>query len=175
MARAFIACGFNLNAIFTPFERQVGDSLCSTMYCLSPMALISESSYESSYHFLGTELRADTRTPTVLCGHIPSVSVLPNLSVCGETKTNGLNIETPASLLAHNASDLHRLLKETGANVKLILAGHLHHLEQIQIDGSLLYQWRRDLRELVEGNTYGLPGGLSGARSGQRRPSRGRL
>jgi 3',5'-cyclic-AMP phosphodiesterase len=85
--------------------------------------------------FLRSELRADSQTPTVLCGHIPSVSVLPNLSICGETKTAGTNIETPASLLTHNASDLHRVLNETKANVKLVLAGHLHHLEQIQIDG----------------------------------------
>src|ERR1700722_5541063 len=85
--------------------------------------------------FLGTELRTDSKTPTLLCGHIPSVSVLPNLSVCGETKTQGATIETPAALLAHNASDLHHLLNETRANVKLVLAGHLHHLEQIQIDG----------------------------------------
>jgi 3',5'-cyclic-AMP phosphodiesterase len=27
------------------------------------------------------------------------------------------------------------VLNETKANVKLVLAGHLHHLEQIQIDG----------------------------------------
>ena len=90
---------------------------------------------EEQLSFLRTELGADSQTPTVLCGHIPSVSVLPNLSVCGETKTDGPNLETPASLLAHNASDLHKVLRETEANIRLILAGHLHHLEQIQIDG----------------------------------------
>jgi 3',5'-cyclic-AMP phosphodiesterase len=90
---------------------------------------------EEQLAFLRTELRTDSQTPTVLCGHIPSVSVLPNLSVCGETKTKGATIETPASLLAHNASDLHHLLNDTKANVKLVLAGHLHHLEEIQIDG----------------------------------------
>jgi 3',5'-cyclic-AMP phosphodiesterase len=90
---------------------------------------------EEQLSFLRTELQTDSQTPTVLCGHIPSVSVLPNLSVCGETKTDGRNIETPASLIARNAGDLHHVLNETRANVKLILAGHLHHLEQIQIDG----------------------------------------
>jgi 3',5'-cyclic-AMP phosphodiesterase len=85
--------------------------------------------------FLRTELQTDPRTPTVLCGHIPSVSVLPNLSVCGKTTTIGANFETPASLVAHNAADLHRVFNETKANVKLVCAGHLHHLEQIQIDG----------------------------------------
>jgi 3',5'-cyclic-AMP phosphodiesterase len=90
---------------------------------------------EEQLAFLRTELRTDSQMPTLLCGHIPSVSVLPNLSVCGETKTNGANFETPAALVAHNAADLHNVLNETKANVKLVLAGHLHHLEQIQIDG----------------------------------------
>jgi 3',5'-cyclic AMP phosphodiesterase CpdA len=85
--------------------------------------------------FLRTELQTDSQTPTLLCGHIPSVSVLPNLGVCGQTRTKGADIETPDSLLAHNASDLRRVWVETKANLKLVLAGHLHHLEQIQIDG----------------------------------------
>jgi Icc protein len=90
---------------------------------------------EEQLAFLRTELSMDAQVPTLLCGHIPSVSVLPNLKVCGETKTSGTSIVTPASLLADNASDLHSVIKETKANVKLVLAGHLHHLEQIQIDG----------------------------------------
>jgi Icc protein len=90
---------------------------------------------EEQLSFLQTELQSDSQTPTILCGHIPSVSVLPNLSICGETKIDGPNFETPASLLAHNASALHNVLNGSKANVKLILAGHLHHLEQIQIDG----------------------------------------
>jgi 3',5'-cyclic-AMP phosphodiesterase len=91
---------------------------------------------EEQLSFLRSELRTDPQIPTVLCGHIPSVSVLPNLSLCGETRTTGAMIETPAALLAHNASALHAVLNETKANVKLVLAGHLHHLEQIQIDGA---------------------------------------
>jgi 3',5'-cyclic-AMP phosphodiesterase len=90
---------------------------------------------EEQLAFLRTELGTDSQIPTLLCGHIPSVSVLPNLGICGETKTKGANIETPASLLAHNTSDLHDVLNATKANVKLVLAGHLHHLEQTQIDG----------------------------------------
>jgi 3',5'-cyclic-AMP phosphodiesterase len=90
---------------------------------------------EEQLSFLRSELQTDSQTPTVLCGHIPSVSVLPNLGICGEAKNAGASIQTPASLLAHNASDLHKILNETKANVKLVLAGHLHHLEQIQVDG----------------------------------------
>jgi Icc protein len=90
---------------------------------------------EEQLEFLRNELRTDSQMPTILCGHIPSVSVLPNLSVCGKVKATGANIETPGSLLTRNASELHNVLSETTANVKLVLAGHLHHLEQIQIDG----------------------------------------
>jgi 3',5'-cyclic-AMP phosphodiesterase len=90
---------------------------------------------EEQLAFLRSELQSDSQLPTILCGHIPSISVLPNLGVCGETKTSGANFETPAALVARNASDLHSVLNETKANVKLVLAGHLHHLEQIQIDG----------------------------------------
>ena len=85
--------------------------------------------------FLRDELTADPGTPTILCGHIPSVSVLPNLTVIGETKDSGTNIETPASLVAHNTAKLHSIIADTKANVKAVFAGHLHHLEQIQVDG----------------------------------------
>jgi 3',5'-cyclic-AMP phosphodiesterase len=90
---------------------------------------------QEQLEFLRSELHTDSQVPTILCGHIPSVSVLTDLGICGETKTVGANIETPTSLLAHNASDLHNVLSETKANVKLVLAGHLHHLEEIRIDG----------------------------------------
>ncbi|HEY2122274.1 MAG TPA: metallophosphoesterase [Chthoniobacterales bacterium] len=85
--------------------------------------------------FLRDELTADPGTPTILCGHIPSVSVLPNLTVIGETKDSGTNIETPASLVVHNTAKLHSVITDTKANVKAVFAGHLHHLEQIQVDG----------------------------------------
>jgi 3',5'-cyclic-AMP phosphodiesterase len=116
---------------------------------------------EEQLTFLRTELRADSQTPTLLCGHIPSVSVLPNLSVCGETKTQGANIETPAALLAHNASDLHHVLNETKANVKLVLAGHLHHLEQIQIDGVSFINGGAICGNWWEGAQMGCPEGFT--------------
>src|SRR6478672_720591 len=92
---------------------------------------------EEQLAFLRTELLANSPVPTVICGHIPSVSVLPNLGLCGQTKTQGTNIETPDSLIARNALALQNVLRETKANVKLVFAGHLHHLEQIQIDDVL--------------------------------------
>jgi 3',5'-cyclic-AMP phosphodiesterase len=85
--------------------------------------------------FLRTELATDPGTPTILVGHIPSVSVLPSLGEAGRTIDRATVIETPASLVAHNAVQLRDVLVGTRANVRAVLAGHLHHLEQIQIDG----------------------------------------
>jgi len=85
--------------------------------------------------FLRDELTTDTQTPTILCGHIPPVSVLPNLTGGTETKDNGAKIETPSSLVVHNTAQLYSIIIETKANVKALFAGHLHHLEQIQVDG----------------------------------------
>ena len=85
--------------------------------------------------FLRTELATDPGAPTILVGHIPSVSVLPSLGEAGKTTDRVTVIETPASLVAHNAVQLRDVLVDTRANVRAVLAGHLHHLEQIQIDG----------------------------------------
>lgn len=90
---------------------------------------------EEQLAFLRTELGTRPQTPTLICGHIPSVSVLPSLSVTGVARSEGTNIMTPASLVARNTADLRKALADTKANVKLVLAGHLHHLEQIQVDG----------------------------------------
>jgi 3',5'-cyclic-AMP phosphodiesterase len=88
---------------------------------------------EEQLAFLRSELKKQTEKPTVLCGHIPSFSVLPSLT--GLNKMEGVTIRTPASLVTHNADALLQIIAETNANVKIVLAGHLHHLEQIQIDG----------------------------------------
>jgi Icc protein len=90
---------------------------------------------EQGLAFLRGELEAHPQAPTVICTHIPPVSVLPNLNICGTVQAVGTQLETPASLVVSNAGDLHRVLVETTANVKLVLAGHLHHLEQIEVDG----------------------------------------
>jgi 3',5'-cyclic-AMP phosphodiesterase len=88
---------------------------------------------EEQLAFVRSELSGHTQIPTILCGHIPSISVLPSLN--GPSKMEGASIRTPASLIVHNAAALRQLIVESGANVKMFLAGHLHHLEQIQVDG----------------------------------------
>jgi 3',5'-cyclic-AMP phosphodiesterase len=88
---------------------------------------------EEQLGFLRSELNRQAQKPTVLCGHIPSFSVLPGLN--GWNKIDGVTIKTPASLAAHNAVALLQVFAETNANVKIVVAGHLHHLEEIHVDG----------------------------------------
>ena len=90
---------------------------------------------EQELSFLRGELEAHRQVPTVVCTHIPTVSILPNLNVIGSVQAAGARIETPASLVVSNARDLHRAFVESKADVRLVLGGHLHHLEQIEVDG----------------------------------------
>jgi 3',5'-cyclic-AMP phosphodiesterase len=83
--------------------------------------------------FLQHALRANPEKPTIIAHHIPAVSVLPNLA--GLAKVNGSNLEVGSSLIARNTKALLDIVHGTGANLRLVLAGHLHHQEQIIVDG----------------------------------------
>jgi Icc protein len=71
--------------------------------------------------------------PTIMACHIPAVSVFPALA--GISKLNGSNIETASSLVSRNSKSLTDIIHDAAANVKLVLAGHLHHQERIDSDG----------------------------------------
>ena len=83
--------------------------------------------------FLKHEIAAASGRPLALCGHIPSVSVFP--TIAGAAKLVGAKIETPTTLVADNTKVLLDAVKEAQGNLKLVLAGHLHHFEQIDLDG----------------------------------------
>ncbi|MBV9878710.1 MAG: metallophosphoesterase [Verrucomicrobia bacterium] len=83
--------------------------------------------------FVQSELQKESSKPTVLACHIPAVSVFPALS--GISKLNGSNIETASSLVSRNSKSLTDIIHGSAANVKLVLAGHLHHQERIDSDG----------------------------------------
>jgi Icc protein len=88
---------------------------------------------QEQLQFLRGDLAAAAGRPSVICGHIPCVSILP--TVAGLAKIAGRNIETPVSLVAANTRALLDIITTPNANVKLLLAGHLHHLEQVTVDG----------------------------------------
>ena len=105
---------------------------------LDDVAAHPDGSYNGEYadeqlQFLRSDIAAAGGRPTVLCGHIPSVSIMP--TVAGLAKFAGKNIETPGSLVACNTRALLDVITAPHANVKLMLAGHLHHLEKLAVDG----------------------------------------
>jgi 3',5'-cyclic-AMP phosphodiesterase len=83
--------------------------------------------------FVQSELQKESSKPTIVACHIPAVSVFPALA--GISKLNGSNIETASSLVSRNSKSLTDIIHGTAANVKLVLAGHLHHQERIDSDG----------------------------------------
>lgn len=82
--------------------------------------------------FLRRDLTENRARPTVICGHIPSVSAFPIYA--GLAHTVGANIEVSAAEIATNTPALLEVITQTKANVRLVLAGHLHHLERIDLD-----------------------------------------
>lgn len=105
---------------------------------LDDVALKPDGSYagefpEDQIAFLKQEMAAAAGRPVLLCGHIPTVSVFP--TVAGLAKLAGAKIETPSSLVATNTKTMLDTVNEAHGNLKLVLAGHLHHFEQVDLDG----------------------------------------
>lgn len=83
--------------------------------------------------FLRADLAAHAGEPTVIGCHIPAVSVLPALA--GLAKSLGANVRAPSSLVAQDPKLFMDTIRDSKAKVKLVLSGHLHHLEQTEVDG----------------------------------------
>lgn len=83
--------------------------------------------------FLRADLAAHADQPTVIGCHIPAVSVLP--AMAGIAKSLGANVHTPSSLVAKDPKLFLDTIRDAKARVKLVLSGHLHHLEQTEVDG----------------------------------------
>jgi Icc protein len=83
--------------------------------------------------FVQSELKAHNEKPTVIAGHVPTVSVFAKLA--GFAKFLETNFKMPSSLISRNGKSLVNVIRNSKANVKLVLAGHLHHQERIGIDG----------------------------------------
>ena len=83
--------------------------------------------------FVQSELNAHNEKPTVIAGHIPTVSVFGKLA--GFAKFVGTNFQSRSSMVSRNGKTLVNLIRNSRANVKLVLAGHLHYQERMDIDG----------------------------------------
>src|ERR1700733_2643726 len=82
--------------------------------------------------FVQSELKAYKEKPTVIASHVPTVSAFATLA--GFAKFLETNFKMPSSLTSRNGKSLVNVIRNSKANVKLVLAGHLHHQERIEID-----------------------------------------
>jgi Icc protein len=83
--------------------------------------------------FVQSELRAHKEKPTVIASHIPTVSAFGTLAAFARFVQT--NFKRPPSLISRNGKRLVNLIHSSEANVKLVLAGHLHHQERMEIGG----------------------------------------
>jgi hypothetical protein len=122
-----------------------------------------EGSYKGEYAeeqlaFLRSTFSEHPEIPTVICGHIPAFSVLPVLNGSGSVAEG--TIRMPTSAVCDNASALRRVIMETGANVKIVLAGHLHHMEEIRLDGISFFNAGAICGNWWKGKQMGCPEGF---------------
>ena len=105
------------------------------------------------------QLQKESSQPTIVACHIPAVSVFPALA--GATKLNGSNIETASSLVSQNTKSLTDIIHGAGANVKLVLAGHLHHQERGDTDGICYLNGGAVCVNWWKGANHGCPEGFN--------------
>ena len=122
-----------LPRLYYAFEKQGWRFIILDDVWLNP-----DSSYYAEYKadqldFVQSELKAHKEKPTIIAGHIPTVSGFGTLVGFARFVETGLT-RHPA-LISRNGKKLVNLIRDSGANVKLVLAGHLHHQERMEIDG----------------------------------------
>jgi 3',5'-cyclic-AMP phosphodiesterase len=98
----------------------------------------ADGSYYAEYKadqldFLQGELKADKQIPTVIASHIPTVSPFGTLAAFA--KFVQTHFRRRPALVSRNGQNLINTIRHSGAKVKLVLAGHLHHQERLEIDG----------------------------------------
>jgi hypothetical protein len=127
---------------------------------------------EEQLAFLRAELQTDSQMPTVICGHIPSVSVLPSPEYLREDENQ--RSEYRDSSRSGSAQCL-RFAPGTQRDQGKGKTCPGRSPASSGADSNrrrFVSQRRCDLWELVEGSTNGLPGGFCSARSASRRHCR---
>jgi Icc protein len=105
---------------------------------LDDVSLNPDGSYYAEYQadqldFVQSELNANKEKPTVIASHIPTVSPFGTLAAFARFVET--NFQRRPSLVSRNGKTLVNLIRHSKANVRLVLAGHLHHQERIEVDG----------------------------------------
>jgi Icc protein len=122
-----------LPRLYYSFEKQGWRFIILDDVCLNPDGSYYAEYKADQFDFVQSELKADNEKPTVIAGHVPTVSPFGTLAAFA--RFVGTNFQRRPSLVSRNGGTLVNLIRHSGANVKLVLAGHLHHQERIEIDG----------------------------------------
>ena len=97
-------------------------------------------------------LRVDKDTPIVISVHIPFVTAI------NQFQPGPLGVNDPATAVTGNAREVLNLFEEH--NLKLVLQGHLHYLEDISIGGIHFITGGAICARWWEGPNYGLEEGF---------------
>jgi 3',5'-cyclic-AMP phosphodiesterase len=122
-----------LPRLYYSFEKQGWRFIVLDDVCLNPDGSFYGQYPADQLDFLQSELKAHKEKPTVIAGHVPTVSVFGRLA--GFARFVEMGFQRRPSLVSRNGKRLVNLIHNSGANVKLVLAGHLHHQERMEIDG----------------------------------------
>lgn len=87
--------------------------------------------FDDELLFLKADLDAHRNTPTIICTHIPVMSLYPTGLLLAHSSEPQYHL--PKNLVCTNANDLLQDLPRH--NVRAILSGHLHHFERIEMNG----------------------------------------
>jgi 3',5'-cyclic-AMP phosphodiesterase len=109
--------------------------------------------------FVQSELKTHKDKPTVIAGHIPAVSPFGTLAAFARLVET--NFQRRPSLVSRNGKALMNTIRHAGANVKLVLAGHLHHQERLEIDGVCYLNGGAICGNWWKGSVMGCPEGFN--------------
>ncbi len=87
--------------------------------------------FDDELRFLQADLDAHRSQPTLVCAHIPPVSNLPLGMVMAHAVAH--REAPPKNLVCTNGEDL--VADLPGHSIRAVLAGHLHFLERIELNG----------------------------------------
>jgi 3',5'-cyclic-AMP phosphodiesterase len=131
---------------------------------LDDVCLNSDGNYYAEYKadqldFVRSELSAHKEKPTIIVNHIPTFSLFGKL--VGFARSVESNFKRRPSLVSRNGQSLVNAIRNSGANVKLVLAGHLHHQERMEIDGVSYLNGGAICGNWWKGPMFGCPEGFN--------------
>ncbi len=113
--------------------------------------------FDDELAFLRADLDAHRSMPTIVCAHIPTLSNLP-MGLLMAHAANGQHVDPPKNLVCSNGSALIDNFPQH--NIRAVLAGHLHFLEKIQLNGVQFINSGSVCGNYWKGPLFGCPEGF---------------